>query len=46
MAGYYEKSEFAGNPSNNNFMWFHVFEDALNHRGQIRWLRKRAEEGI
>ncbi|HEX6965524.1 MAG TPA: DUF664 domain-containing protein [Gemmatimonadaceae bacterium] len=26
---------------NNHFMWFHVFEDELNHRGQIRWLRKR-----
>lgn len=27
--------------ANNYFKWFHVFEDELNHRGQIRWLRKR-----
>jgi uncharacterized damage-inducible protein DinB len=33
-----------GEPANNHFKWFHVFEDELNHRGQIRWLRKRAEE--
>ena len=26
---------------NNYFKWFHVFEDELNHRGQIRWLRHR-----
>ena len=28
--------------ANNYFKWFHVLEDELNHRGQIRWLRKRA----
>ena len=27
--------------ANHYFMWFHVFEDEINHRGQIRWLRKR-----
>ena len=26
---------------NNYFKWFHVFGHELNHRGQIRWLRKR-----
>ena len=31
-----------GRPANNYFKWFHVFEDEINHRGQIRWLRKRA----
>ncbi len=31
-----------GRPANNYFKWFHVFEDELNHRGQIRWLGKRA----
>jgi uncharacterized damage-inducible protein DinB len=31
-----------GRPANNYFKWFHVFEDELNHRGQIRWLRRRA----
>jgi uncharacterized damage-inducible protein DinB len=32
-----------GLPANNYFKWFHVFEDELNHRGQIRWLRRRAQ---
>jgi uncharacterized damage-inducible protein DinB len=32
----YEKFE-----SNNFHMWFHVFEDEINHRGQINWLKKR-----
>jgi uncharacterized damage-inducible protein DinB len=31
-----------GEPINRYFKWFHVFEDELNHRGQIRWLKKRA----
>ncbi len=25
---------------NNYFCWFHVFEDEINHRGQIRLIRK------
>ncbi|WAH44731.1 DinB family protein [Alicyclobacillus fastidiosus] len=33
--------QWDGNPSNNHFIWFHVFEDEINHRGQIRILRKR-----
>ena len=33
-------------PANNNFKWFHVFEDEINHRGQIRWLRKRSERTL
>jgi uncharacterized damage-inducible protein DinB len=38
-----EQSPFwEGRPANNYFKWFHVFEDELNHRGQIRWLSKRA----
>lgn len=28
-------------PANYYFQWFHVFEDEINHRGQIRWLRQR-----
>lgn len=28
-------------PANRFFMWFHVFEDEINHRGQIRMIRKR-----
>jgi uncharacterized damage-inducible protein DinB len=40
-----EQSRFwEGKPANNYFKWFHVFEDELNHRGQIRWLSKRAQE--
>lgn len=26
---------------NPHFAWFHVAEDEINHRGQIRWLRAR-----
>ena len=27
--------------ANNFFLWFHVFEDEINHRGQISLIRKR-----
>ncbi len=37
----YERSKWGPGVANNYFMWFHVFEDELSHRGQIRWLRKR-----
>jgi uncharacterized damage-inducible protein DinB len=38
----YEQTPFwGGQPANNYFKWFHVFEDEINHRGQIRWLCKR-----
>jgi uncharacterized damage-inducible protein DinB len=41
----YEERDFWNNKSANfYFMWFHVFEDEINHRGQIRWLRKRLQE--
>jgi uncharacterized damage-inducible protein DinB len=30
-----------GREANYHFQWFHVMEDEVNHRGQIRWLRKR-----
>jgi uncharacterized damage-inducible protein DinB len=32
---------WGGHLANMHFMWFHVFEDEINHRGQIRWLRRR-----
>jgi uncharacterized damage-inducible protein DinB len=32
---------WGGEQANNYFKWFHVFEDEINHRGQIRWIRKR-----
>ena len=35
------KGPFFDGEVNNYFKWFHVFEDEINHRGQIRWLRKR-----
>lgn len=41
----YEETPFWDNqPANNYFKWFHVFEDEINHRGQIRWIRKRVVE--
>ncbi len=37
-----EQTPFWGEqPANNYFKWFHVLEDEINHRGQIRWLCKR-----
>ena len=36
-----EESTTARGRMNNYWKWFHVFEDELNHRGQIRFLRKR-----
>ncbi|MCC2249004.1 DinB family protein [Virgibacillus sp. AGTR] len=36
----YENRLWDSNPSNNYFIWFHVFEDEINHRGQIRIIRK------
>ncbi|MCA0969230.1 DinB family protein [Halobacillus litoralis] len=32
-------------PSNHYFIWFHVYEDEINHRGQIRIIRKMLGEG-
>jgi hypothetical protein len=29
---------------NAHWAWFHVAEDEINHRGQIRWLRPRLPE--
>jgi uncharacterized damage-inducible protein DinB len=33
----------SGQRVNNYFKWFHVLGHEINHRGQIRWLRARAE---
>jgi uncharacterized damage-inducible protein DinB len=30
---------------NAHWAWFHVAEDEINHRGQIRWLRSRLPKG-
>ncbi|MCI1593606.1 DinB family protein [Heyndrickxia oleronia] len=32
--------------ANNYFKWFHVFEDELNHRGQIRIIKKMMEKRL
>ncbi|GAA0611493.1 DinB family protein [Virgibacillus siamensis] len=36
----YVERNWASYPSNNYFIWFHTFEDEINHRGQIRIQRK------
>jgi uncharacterized damage-inducible protein DinB len=36
-----ERSLVAAPAMNAHFAWFHVAEDEINHRGQIRWLRAR-----
>jgi uncharacterized damage-inducible protein DinB len=37
----YEETDFWYHKKGNNFFrWFHVFEDEINHRGQIRLIRK------
>lgn len=37
-----EERDYVNNERTNNwYIWFHVPEDETNHRGQIRWLRKR-----
>jgi hypothetical protein len=31
---------------NAHWAWFHVAEDEINHRGQIRWLRARLPQDV
>ncbi|KGE16833.1 integrase [Paenibacillus wynnii] len=38
---YTEEKFWYNKPANYYFMWYHVFEDEINHRGQIRMIRKR-----
>ncbi|MGI8386837.1 DinB family protein [Robertmurraya sp. P23] len=40
----YETCTFLNRPANNLYKWFHVFEDELNHRGQIRMIVKRLKK--
>ena len=41
----YEQTPFWNDePANNYFKWFHVFEDEINHRGQIRLIRKALKQ--
>ncbi|NOU68980.1 DUF664 domain-containing protein [Paenibacillus sp. LMG 31461] len=38
----YQEEEFwYKKQANHYFMWFHVFEDEINHRGQINLIKKR-----
>ena len=39
-----EEEFWYNKPANYYFMWFHVFEDEINHRGQIRMIRKRLKK--
>ncbi len=43
---YEEMPLWDNKPANNYFMWFHVFEDEINHRGQINLIRKRIPNDI
>jgi len=36
-----EETFWYGKQANYHFMWFHVFEDEINHRGKIRIIRKK-----
>jgi len=36
-----ERPLLAAPQMNAHFAWFHVAEDEINHRGQMRWLRAR-----
>lgn len=36
----FEDILWEGHASNHYFIWFHVFEDEINHRGQIRMTRR------
>ncbi|WP_163527472.1 DinB family protein [Halobacillus ihumii] len=36
----YEERLWDNHNSNHYFIWFHVFEDEINHRGQMRIIRK------
>ena len=38
---WFEQPLLAAPAMNAHFAWFHVAEDEINHRGQIRWLRAR-----
>ena len=43
--GWLERSVVPAPKINAHWAWFHVAEDEINHRGQIRWLRARLPKG-
>ncbi|WP_409250727.1 DinB family protein [Bacillus sp. SCS-153A] len=40
-----EKEWGHGVPYNHYYLWFHVFEDEINHRGQIRAIKRQLLHG-
>lgn len=40
-----EKEWDHGVPYNHYYLWFHVFEDEINHRGQIRSIKRQLLKG-
>ncbi|ANU09515.1 hypothetical protein A1A1_12047 [Planococcus antarcticus DSM 14505] len=41
-----EKKWPNGVPYNNYYLWFHVMEDEISHRGQIRTIKRLLKSGI
>ncbi|GAK02178.1 hypothetical protein JCM19037_395 [Geomicrobium sp. JCM 19037] len=40
----YKERQFPdGTPYNNYFLWFHVLEDEISHRGQIKLIKRHLE---
>lgn len=44
--GWLEQPLEAAAAMNAHWAWFHVAEDEISHRGQIRWLRSRLPSGL
>lgn len=37
----WQESPYGSGTANNYWMWYHVYEDEINHRGAISWLKSR-----
>ncbi|HRW03864.1 MAG TPA: DinB family protein, partial [Caldilineaceae bacterium] len=37
----WQESGWNDTVANNYWMWYHVYEDEINHRGEISWLKSR-----
>jgi hypothetical protein len=37
----WEEAAWFGRQANHYWMWYHVYEDEINHRGEISWLKSR-----
>ncbi len=37
----WRESSWNDQVANNYWMWYHVYEDEINHRGEISWLKSR-----